>query len=111
MLHQTGGCGGGEDAGILGDEGIDVYGGKVVDKGLNDWKLVIVKEGIDRHIDSDTVSMGITNKGGDIVHTISCRSTSAEAGSTDIYGVSTVADSFETTFKVTGRGKELYFSH
>ena len=95
----------------MSDEGIDVDGGELIDEGLDSGEFVVVEKGVEGHVDADAESVSITNEGSDILDAVACGSACAETRGTDIDRVGAVADSFKTTFKVTGRSKELNGSH
>jgi hypothetical protein len=98
----------GYESRILGDEGIGVDGRELSHQCLGFRKLVVTKEGVEGDIDTYAKEVGIVHEPGDITDAVSCCRTSAKARSTNINGVSSVANGFETTFEVAGRSKEFY---
>ena len=88
----------------MGDEGIDVDSGKLVDEGLDSWQLFVIKQRVNRDINLHSEGVSEADEGGDVLDAVACRSTCAKARSTDIDGIGAMADGFETTFEVAGGG-------
>ena len=106
-----GGRRGRKDAGILGDEGVHMDGGEVVDECLRGGQFLVVEEGVDGDVDACAEEVGVVHELSDVPDAVAGSSTCSEAGSSDVHGVCSVADGFETAFQVAGGGKELNGSH
>ena len=92
---------------ILNQDGIGTSILQVEKKTTSSLQFMIVENGVDRDINSHTVSMRILAKLADVVSTVAYGSTSTKLTGTNIDGIGAMVDSSHAALQVLGRCQQF----
>ena len=96
-----------QQAHVLHDEGVGARAVELVDEALHGGELVVVEDGVERHVDARPERVGVVGQAGDVADRVACCRAGAEARSADVDGVGAVADGFDAGVGVAGGGEEF----
>ena len=101
FIHQL------KDGHVLNENGSDTSLPQVVQKMTDVVEFIVIKNGVDRHIDLHAKWTGILTELPDILNTVACRRTSPETRSPDIDRIGAMVDSRHTALQVLGRSQQF----
>lgn len=92
---------------ILNEDGIDTYPLQILQQPTGVVEFIVIKNGVDRHIDLDAKWTGILTELPDILNTVACRGTRPKTRGPDIDRIGAMVDSRHTALQVLGRSQQF----
>ena len=93
---------------VLHDEGVDAGVPAVVGYLSGTFLLMLIEQGVQRHIDPGVVQSRMTAQAFDVTDAVGGLLTCAEVGAADIDGIGTVVDGSHAHLGIFGGRKEFY---
>ena len=96
---------------VLHEDGIHAHCGELVDQCANLFQLMVIDDGVDRHIDLGEKAVGMVTQHPDVVEGVARSRTGAILRRTDIDGIGAMVDGRHPTRKVAGRCEQFKRCH
>ena len=96
-----------QQAHVLHDERVGACAVQLVDEAFHGGELVVVEDGVERHVDARPERVGVVGQAGDVADRVARSGAGTESRSADIDGVGAVADGLDAGVGVAGGGKEF----